>query len=252
MSRRTETPYNTHVPSQYLATLLQPAAPVASPLCYALGYAAGVGAFAWLARRRGLSTAGVWSVALVGLFGGLIGANLAQFMAGGGNGAGKTVLGGVIGGYFCVHLYKHRIGITRPLGDLFAFALSAGEAVGRWGCFFGGCCYGREAGRAAWWTIHQHGADRYPTQILLSLTSGLIFALLVALEKRRALPENGLFWVQGLLACSARFVIEYYRTGTPVQMGLTAAQWASLAGTAFFGVMLIRILRGMSPRGVPA
>ncbi|MBC8139496.1 MAG: prolipoprotein diacylglyceryl transferase [Fibrella sp.] len=219
----------------------------ASPLFYLLGYCTGVLAFAWLARRRGISTAGVWSVALVGLFGGLIGANLAQLIASGGKEAGKTVLGGIIGGYLSVHLYKKRIGLTRPLGDLFALALSAGEAVGRWGCFFGGCCYGRETNHTAWWSVYQHGAERFPTQIYMSVASAAIFALLVALEKRRTLPENGLFYVQGLLACTARFAIEYYRTADAILFGLTAAQWACLAGILFFGGMLARMIRTSQP-----
>jgi phosphatidylglycerol:prolipoprotein diacylglycerol transferase len=214
----------------------------ASPAFYLLGYGAGIAAFAWLAKRRGLSTAGVWSVALIGLFGGLIGANLAQLIASGGKEAGKTVLGGIVGGYISVHLYKRRIGLTRPLGDLFAFALSAGEAVGRWGCFFGGCCYGRETGHAAWWSVYQHGAERHPTQVYMSVASALIFGVLVVLEKRRTLPENGLFYVQGMLACGARFAIEYYRTAAPVWLGLTAAQWACLAGVLFFGGMLSRMI----------
>ncbi|MBC7807481.1 MAG: prolipoprotein diacylglyceryl transferase [Akkermansiaceae bacterium] len=215
----------------------------ASPAFYLSGYCTGVLAFAWLAKRRGLSTAGVWSVALVGLFGGLIGANLSQLIASGGKEPGKSVLGGIIGGYLCVHLYKRRIGLTRPLGDLFAFALSAGEAVGRWGCFFGECCYGRETDHAAWWSVYQHGAERYPTQVYMSVVSAAIFATLVVLEKRRSLPENGLFYVQGLLACTARFAIEYYRTAAPVSLGLTAAQWACLAGVAFFGGMLARMMQ---------
>lgn len=214
----------------------------ASPAFYLLGYASGVAAFAWLARRRGLSTAGVWSVALVGLFGGLIGANLAQLIASGGKEMGKTVLGGIVGGYLSVHLYKRRIGLTRPLGDLFAFAMSAGEAVGRWGCFFGGCCYGREAGDSVWWSVYQHGAERYPTQAYMSLASAAVFGVLVVLEKRRTLPENGLFYVQGTLACAARFSIEYYRTASPVWLGLTAAQWACVAGVLFFGAMLARMV----------
>ena len=219
----------------------------ASPVFYALGYATGVAAFAWLAKRRGLSTVGVWSVAGVGLLGGLVGANLAQLFASGGTVAGKTVLGGVAGGYIAVHFYKARIGLKRPLGDLFAFALTAGEAVGRWGCYFGGCCYGRDAGATAWWTMNQHGANRYPTQIALSLASALIFVLLVVLEKRRTLPENGLFFVQGFAACAARFGIEFYRTATPVFLGLTTAQWACVAGAVFFGTMLFRLLRKEKP-----
>jgi len=175
----------------------------------------------------------------------LVGANVAQFVGSGGREIGKSVLGGIIGGYLSVHGYKAAIGLRRPLGDLFAFALSAGEAVGRWGCYFGGCCFGRDAGVATWWTTYQHGANRYPTQVFLSLASALIFALLLVLERRRVLPENGLFFVQGLLACAARFGIEFYRTASPVMLGLTAAQWACLVGVVFFGAMLARMTNKM-------
>ncbi len=225
-----------------------------SPALYLLGYGTGVAAFAWLARRRGLSTTGIWSVAVVGLVGGLLGANIAQFVGSGGKELGKSVLGGIVGGYLSVHLYKAVIGLRRPLGDLFAFALSAGEAVGRFGCFYGGCCFGRDAGVALWWTVHQHGANRYPTQAFMSLSSAAIFLVLVVLEKRRVLPENGLFFVQGLLACAARFGIEFYRTASPVAIGLTAAQWVCLAGAVFFAAMLMRMTSKMrqTQTAVPA
>ena len=106
--------------------------------CYALGYLTGLAAFVLMARRRQLATAGIMSV---GLIGGLAGANLAQWLFGGA--AGKTVLGGIAGGYLTIILYKRYLGLRRPTGDLFAVAISAGEAVERWGCFFGGCCYGK-------------------------------------------------------------------------------------------------------------
>ena len=111
-----------------------------SPLCYALGYGTGLAAFYAMARRRGIATSGVMALMGAGLIGGLAGANLTQWLFGGA--AGKTVLGAVAFGYVSVFLYKRYLGITRPTGDLFAVALCAGEAVGRFGCFFGGCCYG--------------------------------------------------------------------------------------------------------------
>ncbi|HLV81104.1 MAG TPA: prolipoprotein diacylglyceryl transferase family protein [Chthonomonadaceae bacterium] len=200
-----------------------------SAICYGAGYLTGLTAFWWMACRRRLATQGVLLLMLAGLIGGLASANLAQRLVAGTE--GKTVLGAVAGGWLCVALCKRGLGIRRPLGDLFAVALSAGEAVGRWGCFFGGCCYGRPTGVP--WAIWQHGAWRHPTQVYLSLAALAILIALVRTE-RRSLPENGLFYLQGLLYCAARFLIECWRESPPLALSLSAAQWACLAGLGFF------------------
>lgn len=211
---------------------------MASGLCYAAGYLVGLLTFAWMASWRGLATSGVFSVMAVGLIGGLVGANLANWLATGA--AGKTVLGGLAGGYLAVVLYKRKIGLRRPLGDLFAVALCAGEAVGRWGCYFGGCCYGRLSTLP--WAVWQHGALRHPTQIYLSLASLSIFILLLRVD-RIGLPENGLFYLQGFLYCLARFAIEFWRASPVSAGGLTTAQWACLAGATFFAIKGVALLR---------
>ena len=215
--------------------------------CYTLGYLTGVAAFAWMARRRNLATAGIMAVMGAGLLGGLIGANLTQWvyvhLVPGGE-PGKTVLGGIAGGYLSVLLFKRYIGIRRPTGDLFAVAISAGETVGRWGCFFGGCCYGKAC--TILWAVHQHGAWRHPTQLYLSGANALILVALWRFDKAHP-PENGLFYLQGVLYSAARFVIEFFRDGPPPVWGLTGAQWACLVGFAFFGVRLARLLRPARP-----
>ncbi len=209
-----------------------------SSLCYVMGYLTGLVAFGWMAHRRGLATSGMLSVMGVGLIGGLAGANLTQWLATGSG--GKTILGGLVGGYLAVWLYKRRIGLRRPTGDLFAVALCAGEAVGRWGCYFGGCCYGRPTSLP--WAVWQHGALRHPTQIYLSLASLDILVVLLRSE-RTGLPENGLFYLQGLLYCLARFAIEFWRATPTTTGGLTTAQWACLAGAAFFALRGAALLR---------
>jgi len=209
-----------------------------SPLCYGLGYLTGLGAFWLMARQRGLATQGVFALLMAGLVGGLVFANLAQWIFTGT--AGKTVLGGVAGGYLSVALYKRYLGIRRPLGDLFAIALSAGEAVGRWGCFFGGCCYGRVCRQP--WAIWQHDAWRHPTQAYLSLASLGILMTLLCVERLRP-PENTLFFLQGLLYCGARFGIEFLRDSPHTVGNLSIAQWACLAGGLFFAVRLTLLLR---------
>ncbi|MCW3053591.1 MAG: prolipoprotein diacylglyceryl transferase [Chthonomonadales bacterium] len=209
-----------------------------SPLCYRLGYLTGLGAFWLMARQRGLATQGVFALLMAGLVGGLACANIAQWIFAGT--AGKTVLGAVAGGYLCVALYKRYLGIRRPLGDLFAVALSAGEAVGRWGCFFAGCCYGRTCTHLPW-AIWQHDAWRHPTQAYLSLASLGILMVLLCVERLRP-PENTLFFLQGLLYCGARFGIEFLRDSPRTALNLSLAQWACLVGGLFFATRLTLLL----------
>ncbi|MDX1932959.1 MAG: prolipoprotein diacylglyceryl transferase [Capsulimonadales bacterium] len=198
--------------------------------CYLAAYLVGCLAFVLMAKRRRLLTEGIGRTSLVALVGGLVGANVTQYLASGS--AGKTVLGGLAGGYLSVVLYKRMIGLRRPTGDLFAVALMAGEGVGRWGCFLGGCCFGRTCDLP--FAVYQHDAWRHPAQLYLSLACFTILGILLFVEFRRPLPENGLFYLQGLLYCPARFLAEYFREGHLFALGLTLAQWCCLAGFVFF------------------
>ena len=194
---------------------------------YALAYLAGIMVFCLFAKKRRLLTEGMSFVAMTGLVGGLVGANLGQFLATSG-GPGKSVLGGIVGGYLAVMLAKKRLGLVRPTGDLFAVALMAGEAVGRWGCFLGGCCGGCACSLP--WAIAGH----HPTQLYLSAACAVIFAVLLLAEKYGKPKENGLWYLQGVLYCPARFIIEFFRAGAERHAGLSTAQWVCLVGLAFF------------------
>ena len=55
---------------------------------------------------------------------------------------GKTVLGGIAGGFLGVEIAKKKIGYPYSTGDAFALAIPLGHAIGRVGCLLGGCCYG--------------------------------------------------------------------------------------------------------------
>lgn len=205
---------------------------------YAGGYLVGLAAFVWMAKRRGMATTGVLLVAGVGLLGGLLGANIAQWLTTGS--PGKSVLGALAGGYLAVFLFKKHIGLRRPTGDLFAVAICAGEAVGRWGCCFGGCCYGKPT--HVTWAVWQHDAFRHPTQIYLSLASLGILLLLLWWEYRSP-PENFLFYAQGILYCTARFLIEFFRETPATNRVFSVAQWACLFGFVFFAVKFRGLLQ---------
>lgn len=201
---------------------------IAAPI-YVCAYAVAALVFWQMARRRGMATDDTARVMLAGLIGGLAGANLLQLLATGL--PGKTIEGGIAGGWLAVIWMKHRLGVTRPTGDLFALAIPAGEAIGRIACFVGGCCYGKAATLA--WSVHDHGAWRHPAQLYLALAAALTFALLVAVERRGLLPENGLFYLGGLLFCIDRFIVEFFRA-VPAPSHVTLAQAACVAGALLF------------------
>ncbi|MGC4047994.1 MAG: prolipoprotein diacylglyceryl transferase [Armatimonas sp.] len=197
---------------------------------YGLAYLTGALAFWLMARRRRLATEGMAWVAAAGLMGGLLGANLGQWIATGGT-PGKSVLGGWLGGWLSVWGMKKYLKLNRPTGDLFAIALLAGETVGRWGCFFAGCCHGRECQLP--WAIYQHDAWRHPSQIYLSLACGITLGVLLLVERRRP-KENTLFVLQGLIYPPIRFAVEFFRYNEKLYFGLSTAQWVCLSAFLYF------------------
>jgi len=210
---------------------------------YGAAYLIGLAAFVDAARHRRMATDGIWALAGAALIGGLIGAGLAQLIVA--DAPGKSILGGIAGGYLTVIAAKRAFGITRPTGDLFAFALSAGEAVGRIGCFFAGCCFGKpeDGGGSVW----QHDAWRYPTQLYLSLCAAITYFVLRRFAKLDP-PENATFFLQGTLFCTYRFVIEFFRESTTAVAGLDTAQIACIGGFAFFAFKFVKVMRSANVR----
>jgi phosphatidylglycerol:prolipoprotein diacylglycerol transferase len=190
-----------------------------------------------MARRRGFPASDAAIVMTAGLLGGLAGANLAQWLATGL--PGKTIEGGIAGGWIAVVLAKRALGVTRPTGDLFALALPAGEAIGRVACFIGGCCYGKVAAVA--WAVHDHNAWRHPAQLYLAFAAAISFVVLYAIERRMRVPENALFYAGGMLFCAQRFSVDFFRDVAATPLGLTAAQLGCCAGFAFFVWKLVAL-----------
>jgi phosphatidylglycerol---prolipoprotein diacylglyceryl transferase len=231
----------------------------------ALGYGAGALVFYLEARRRGLATAGVRRVAVAGLAGGIVGAKLTQWLLASwlvftqhpeaildpANG-GRTIIGGIVGGWMAVELAKRWLGIRRSTGDLFAIALAAGEAVGRIGCFFNSCSVGTVS--AVPWAVFQQGAWRHPAQLYTSITAAGLLLLLLRL--RGALPREGdLFRLYLVLFGLTRFGLEFFRERTIFYGGLSMAQWACLEMVVAGSLLLagsMRRARALSESPQPA
>lgn len=94
--------------------------------------------------------------------------------------AGKSIVGGLVGGLFGVEAAKRIAGIRGSTGDAFVLPLTVGMIVGRIGCFLGGLAdhtYGNPTA-LPWGVDFGDGVPRHPTQLyeiaFLALWGGLL------------------------------------------------------------------------------
>jgi len=151
------------------------------------------------------------------------------------NAGGRTILGGLIIGWIAVEVVKWRLGIKSSTGLPFALALPAGEAVGRIGCWYNGCCGGIETGAIL--AVDVSGTMRHPTQVYHFLAAVLVLAALLLIKPY--LQDKGhLFRYYLVLWGLSRFTIEFFRMQDQLYCGLSLTQWLSLELTAAGGIMI--------------
>ena len=154
---------------------------------------------------------------------------------------GKTIVGGLLGGWLAVELTKKAQGLTTRTGDLFALPLCLGIAVGRIGCLLAGLLddtYGKPT-TLPWAVDFGDGIPRHPTQ-LYEILFLAVLALALHLYSRRPHPNGAVFrwFMAGYL--SWRLLIDTLKPG-PLVLGMTAIQWACFAG-------LLALVVGIRPR----
>jgi phosphatidylglycerol---prolipoprotein diacylglyceryl transferase len=140
--------------------------------------------------------------------------------------AGKTIVGGLIGGLIGVEWTKRRLGIVRRTGDLFAIPLCIGIAIGRIGCFLSGLSddtYGVEAG-SPWGIDFGDGIKRHPVQ-LYEIVWLCVLAIWLGWLARKPHREGDLF--KGFMVgyFGFRLAIDFLKPGVTFA-GLTSIQWA--------------------------
>lgn len=148
--------------------------------------------------------------------------------------AGKTIVGGLIGGLFAVEWAKKRLGISARTGDLFALPLCVGIAIGRIGCFLTGL-EDHTAGVATalpWGVNFGDGIARHPAQLYEVL---FVLALGAFLWRRMQKPyAAGEIFKFFMVAYSAfRFLCDFLKPDVHFA-GLSAIQWASLAMLLYY------------------
>jgi phosphatidylglycerol:prolipoprotein diacylglycerol transferase len=156
---------------------------------------------------------------------------------------GKTIVTGLMGAYLAVELVKVALGLRAKTGDSYALPLALALALGRWGCFCNGCCYGTPT-TLPWGVDFGDGLLRHPTQIYESIFHLGMAVILWSMARRAFLPRQRL----------KAFLISYglYRLATefirpePVWLcGLTFYQVACLVMVIALGVQWIVDARGV-------
>jgi phosphatidylglycerol:prolipoprotein diacylglycerol transferase len=150
-------------------------------------------------------------------------------------GDGKTVVAGLIGAYVGVELAKRLLGVRTRTGDAYALPLALALAVGRWGCFCNGCCYGTPT-TLPWGVSFAIAGPAgevqvvrcHPTQVYESVFH-FSMALLLAWLMGRELLTGHLLKLYLIAYGVYRFVTEFIRPEPVWWHGLTFYQWAALA-----------------------
>jgi phosphatidylglycerol---prolipoprotein diacylglyceryl transferase len=151
---------------------------------------------------------------------------------------GKSVLGGLLGGYLGVEGMKSLIGYRKSTGDAFALVVPLGIALGRVGCWLQGCCLGRPTTLKLLAARDALGVTRWPSAQIELVFQLLAFAFMMILRKNPAFT-NRLIFLYFMLYGTFRFAHEWLRDTPHLALGLSGYQWISLLLIAL-GAMMFR------------
>ncbi len=166
-------------------------------------------------------------------------------------GSGWVWQGGVMGGAVAVIIASRRVGL--PLGevaDLSGPCLAIGQAIGRIGCQLSGDGDYGVPSELPWAMSYPGGVvptfeHVHPTPLYEAALYLIIFVVLWR-RRGRMRPRGGLFGQYLVFTGLGRFAVEFVRRNAVVALGLTLAQWISMASVVIGAGMLIH-LRSNSP-----
>ena len=168
---------------------------------------------------------------------------------------GGVFYGGLIVAVTVALWYIRRVGL--PLWttcDVFAPGIALGLIIGRFGCFFAGCCFGKPT--SVPWAITftdpfaaanvgtPLNVPLHPTQLYEAGANFVILAFLLATERFGRKFAGRTFWLYMLLYAVSRYVIEFYRGDERGNVGpLSTSQFVSVILAPLAVAMLVYLGR---------
>lgn len=206
-------------------------------------------------RERGMPDRHAYDMVLWAYVGGWVGARLFVIPTGWQyfveapvafllSGSGWVWYGGLIGGAVAVVLWARHVGIPAlTIADIAAPGLAIGLAIGRIGCQLAGDGDYGVPTDLPWGMSYPEGvvpttARVHPTPLYELVCYLVIFVVLWRQRHRR--PPGHLIGQYLVYSGVARFLVEFLRRNPDWLLGLTTAQWFSLASIGI-GVWVVRV-----------
>jgi phosphatidylglycerol---prolipoprotein diacylglyceryl transferase len=173
--------------------------------------------------------------------------------------SGGVFYGGLILAVAVALWYIRKIGL--PLWttcDVFAPGIALGHVVGRFGCLFAGCCFGKPTTRPWGITFTDPfaaanvgtplGVPLHPTQLYEAGAEFIILVFLLATERKGRAYPGRTFWLYMLLYAVSRFIIEFYRGDERGAVGMfSTSQFISIVLAPLAVGMLVYLARRGEP-----
>ncbi len=154
---------------------------------------------------------------------------------------GKTIVGGLLGGWAGVEAAKKILGIRYSTGDAYIFPLIFGMSVGRVGCFLTGLSdhtYGNRSSLP--WAVDFGDGPRHPTQ-LYDICFLAVLAIVLWFLMCRPRANGWGFRIFVLSYCAYRFCVEFIKPTYRPYLGTSAIQLACLGGCMVCLISLRRL-----------
>lgn len=228
-------------------------------LMIGIGFAAAYFICCLRTKKKGLSEDILWGILICAVLGAAIGTRLLYYIV---NipqilenpsilwnfKNGYVVYGGIIFGVLFGYIYCTRKNVSfLQYFDLVMPSVSVAQGFGRIGCFFAGCCYGRQTD--SWFHIVYTHSDFAPNQIplvptqLLSSAGNFIIAGILFWYSSRSKKDGMVGAMYMILYSIGRFFIEIFRNDFRGEWGgWSTSQLISII-VLLLGISLLIVLR---------
>ncbi|MEO7308838.1 MAG: prolipoprotein diacylglyceryl transferase family protein [Chitinophagaceae bacterium] len=157
----------------------------------------------------------------------------------------KTIMGGLFGGLIGVELAKLIIREPRSSGDLFTYPIITGIIIGRIGCFLSGVKEFTYGNTTSWITGMDLGDGllRHPIALYEVIFLILLFVFLKRIQNKVKEETGLLFKIFMITYFGFRFVIEFIKPNVFFMFGLSSIQWLCIICWLYYMPTLKKILQ---------